>query len=70
MPNYVTDNGNIYSDDSDGKDSNYSNKKTILNKWDARPSIRTSFFFVKKYIFQEPMVNLFIFTLDQQLPRL
>ena len=32
MPNYVTDNGNIYSDDSDGKDSNYSNKKTILNK--------------------------------------
>lgn len=31
MPNYITDNVNIYSDDSDGKDSNYYNKKTLLN---------------------------------------
>ena len=66
----MTDNVNIYSDDSDGKDSNYYNKKTLLNNWDVPASIRTSFFFVKKYIFQELRVNLFIFMLDQQLPRL
>ena len=32
MPNYITDNVIIYSDDSDGKDFNYSDKKTLLNK--------------------------------------
>ena len=27
MPNYITDKINIYPDDSDGKNSNYSDKK-------------------------------------------
>ena len=49
MPNYITDNVNIYPDDSNGKDSNYSNKNILLNKWDDLASIKTSIFFVKRY---------------------
>ena len=52
MPNYITDNVNIYSDDSNGKDSNYSNKNILLNKWDDLASIKTSIFFVKRYFFK------------------
>ena len=64
MYNYIADDMNISSDDSDREDSDYSDKENSNVKVSCAGKHKKPFSFVRKLLFQEIRVNLCIFALE------